>query len=94
MTTAALKDARMELKTTTKAKNTLIKAAAITGVDLTSFVLISATERAQEVIKAHSSICLSEKGQEKLLQILTSESAPTQAMKDLMNLPDLQDFSK
>lgn len=94
MTTTALKDARMELKTTLQAKDMLIKAATITGVDLTSFVLVSATERAQEVLRAHSSIILSEQGQEKLLQILTTESAPTQAMKDLMSLPDLEDFSK
>ncbi len=41
MDTASIKSARMELKTTAAAKDLLTMAAALEGMDLTSFVLVS-----------------------------------------------------
>src|SRR5665811_798903 len=58
MQTAPLKPARMELKTTYDAKELLNRAAALDGMDLTSFVLGPAIERARKVLSDHAIICL------------------------------------
>jgi DNA-directed RNA polymerase specialized sigma24 family protein len=46
MSNVVTKDARMELKTTSALKQMLGSAAALVGQDLSSFVLVSAEERA------------------------------------------------
>lgn len=84
-----LRQARMELKTTADMKDLLSQAAALDGLDLTSFVLGPAIEKARRVLSEHASIALSQKGQAALVQLLRTPQAPTQAMKDLMALPDL-----
>jgi uncharacterized protein (DUF1778 family) len=89
MSTTTLKDARMELKTTSDAKDLLAQAAALNGMDLTSFVLGPAIEKARAVLSSHATISLSKKGQEALAGLLENPPAPTTAMKDLMSMPDL-----
>jgi uncharacterized protein (DUF1778 family) len=88
-----LRQARMEFKTTADMKELLSRAAALDGLDLTSFVLGPAVEKARKVLSDHASITLSQSGQAALVQLLaqpTSQmNSPTQAMKDLMALPDL-----
>jgi uncharacterized protein (DUF1778 family) len=88
MPTAALnaRPARMEFKTTMDMKALLGQAAAMDGLDLTAFVLGSAIEKAHKVLNEHASITLSQQGQAALVQMLQT---PTQAMKDVMALPDL-----
>ena len=83
------RQARMELKTTTDMKDLLSQAAALDGLDLTSFVLGPAIEKARKVLSEHASIALSQKGQVALTRLLRTPPQPTQAMKDLMALPDL-----
>ena len=83
------RQARMELKTTTDMKDLLSQAAALDGLDLTSFVLGPAIEKARKVLSEHASIALSQKGQAALIKLLQTPSQPTHAMKDLMALPDL-----
>ena len=89
MITAILKDARMELKTTGPTKELLAKAAAMSGVDMTSFVLAAAVEKARDVIADHSAIHLSLEGQRRFAELLASTPQPTKAMKRLAALPDL-----
>lgn len=84
-----LRQSRMEFKTTADMKELLTRAAALDGLDLTSFVLGPAVEKARKVLSEHASISLSQKGQSALVQLLSQPQAPTQAMKDLMALPDL-----
>ncbi|TAG27542.1 MAG: DUF1778 domain-containing protein [Burkholderiales bacterium] len=88
-----LRQARMEFKTTADMKELLSRAAALDGLDLTSFVLGPAVEKARKVLSEHASITLSQSGQAALVQLLAQPAsqmkAPTQAMKDLMALPDL-----
>jgi uncharacterized protein (DUF1778 family) len=79
----------MEFKTTPDMKDLLSQAAALDGLDLTSFVLGSAIEKARKVLSEHASIALSKQGQAALVQMLQAKQQPTQAMKDLMALPDL-----
>ena len=88
MQTATLKLARMELKTTFDAKDLLNRAAALDGMDLTSFVLGSAIERARKVVSDHALISLTKSGQATLAGLLADPPQPTEAMNQLMRLPD------
>ncbi|MGB4767657.1 MAG: DUF1778 domain-containing protein [Candidatus Saccharimonas sp.] len=88
-TTLTTRQARMELKTTADTKELLIRAATLCGVDLTSFVLNQAVEKARKVILDHDNIVLTRKGQVALAQVLGEAQPPTTAMKALMALPDL-----
>lgn len=88
--TLNLRQARMEFKTTVDMKDLLGQAAALDGLDLTSFVLGSAIEKARRVLNEHASISLAKQGQAALVQLLHTQHAPTSAMKELMALPDLQ----
>jgi uncharacterized protein (DUF1778 family) len=85
--TMGLRQARMEFKTTADMKDLLGQAAALDGIDLTSFVLGSAIEKARRVLSEHASIGLAKQGQATLAQLLQTPKQPTQAMKDLMALP-------
>jgi uncharacterized protein (DUF1778 family) len=78
----------MELKTTHDAKELLNRAAALDGMDLTSFVLGPAIERARQVLSDHAIIALSKSGQATLAGLLAKPPKPTEAMKQLMSLPD------
>ncbi len=80
--------ARMELKTTPDMKDLLQSAAALEGLDLTAFVISSAAEKARTVLTAYAQITHSVNQQLALVKLLTSPAKPTQAMKNLMNLPD------
>lgn len=88
MQTAILKQARVELKTTHDAKELLNRAAALDGMDLSSFVLGSAIEKARKVVSEHDLITLSKRGQSSLAGLLTKPPEPTTNMRDLMALPD------
>jgi len=88
MRTTTLKPARMELKTTYDAKELLNRAAALDGMDLTSFVLGPAIEKARKVVSDHAIIALTKEGQATLAQLLASPPKPTAAMNELMSLPD------
>ena len=82
--------ARLELKTTGDTKELLLRAAAMSGLDMTAFVLAAAVERARDVITDHSTISLSLDGQRRFAEFLANPSmAPTQAMRSLVSLPDL-----
>jgi uncharacterized protein (DUF1778 family) len=87
--TENLRQARMELKTTSAMKEMLGQAAALDGLDLTSFVLGPAIEKARKVLSEHATVTLARQGQLTLVQLLQAQKPPTQAMKDLMALPDL-----
>jgi uncharacterized protein (DUF1778 family) len=86
---ATLKSARMELKTTEEAKELLSLAAALDGMDLTAFVLGPAMDRARKVLSEHASIALTRDAQARLASLLLQPPEPTDAMRELMNLPDL-----
>ncbi|WJJ93291.1 DUF1778 domain-containing protein [Neopusillimonas aromaticivorans] len=90
MSALTLKNARMELKTTKEAKELLSKAALLDGVDVSSFMLASAMEKARAVLRDHGSIQLSAEGQVRLAHLLQDPPAPTPAMKKLRNKPRLE----
>ena len=88
MQTATLKPARMELKTTYEDKELLNQAAALDGMDLTSFVLGPAIEKARKVVSDHAIIALTKSGQATLAGLLAKPPKSTEAMRQLMSLPD------
>lgn len=91
MSTTVLKNARMELKTTRALKQTLTRAAALSGVDLTAFVLSSAEEKARNVIEHHDSLALSRNEQERFLDVLSQPPKPPAALKKLMGMERLSE---
>jgi len=89
MSTVALKDARMELKTTNSMKEMLKTAAALAGQDLTSFVLASAEEHAKSVLADYQSLSLSREEQARFMDVLANPAKPTEALKELMSVESL-----
>jgi uncharacterized protein (DUF1778 family) len=87
--TDTLKRARMELKTTHAAKDLLSLAAAVDGMDLTAFVLGPAMDKARKVLAEYATITLNREGQLALAQLLSTPAQPTNAIRELMSLPDL-----
>lgn len=87
--THPFRQARMELKTTSEMKEMLGRAAALDGLDLTSFVLGPAIEKARKVLSEHANIALAKQGQLALVELIQTQREPTQAMQGLMSLPDL-----
>jgi uncharacterized protein (DUF1778 family) len=85
MGTLAVKDARMELKTTRETKTLLSKAAILDGMDLSAFMLASAIEKARAILRDHAAINLSTEGQKKLVNLLEEQPEPTEAMKNFRN---------
>lgn len=87
---APVKRARIELKTTDATKELLSLAAALDGTDLTAFVLNTAMEKARKIVSEHRALMLSRDGQEALARLLQSTpDQPTKVMRELMSLPDL-----
>lgn len=87
-----LRQARMELRTSESMKELLVKAASLDGMDLTAFVLVSAIEKARQVVKDHATINLSNQGQLNLVEALRNPGQSTPAMQELMALPAFEKF--
>lgn len=86
MSNAATKNARMELKTTGALKQMLTKAATLSGLGTTAFVLSCAEEKARKVIEHHDSLSLSSTEQNAFLAILNNPSKSPEKLKELMAL--------
>ncbi|MRJ19434.1 DUF1778 domain-containing protein [Pseudomonas haemolytica] len=82
----APKTARLEIKTTDIAKETIRKAANLSGLDMTSFIMSSAFERAEAVLENHRRIEVSEKTFARLQEVLNEDKTakPTKALINLM----------
>lgn len=80
------KTARLELKTTEFAKDLIRRAAALSGQDMTSFIIACAVDKAEQVIERHRRIELSDHAFNRLHVILAADETaqPTQALIDLM----------
>jgi|GEM_PF-2237341 len=82
--------ARIEFRTSVATKNLLMQAASLNGVDLTTFILVSATEKARQVVKDNTNINLSAQAQLTLAQVLRNPGQPTLVMKELFALPSFE----
>jgi uncharacterized protein (DUF1778 family) len=85
-TIKATKNARLEIKTTDFAKEYIKKAALISGLDMTSFIMASAFEKAEAVMENYRKIEVSERAFSRLQEILNEDetATPTNALLNLM----------
>ncbi len=79
-----IKTARVELKTSDSAKDTLKQAAAVIGLDLSSFILSAAVEQAERVLDRQRRRELSDAEWDRLNEVLSSKAEPTSALVELM----------
>ena len=89
MSSSALKDARMEIKTSKSLKEMLNYAASLAGQDLTSFVLASAEKRAKSVLSEYQSLNLSHQEQVDFMAAISNPEKSTKALKELMSTESL-----
>ena len=76
------KSARMEQRTKPHIKAEIQKAAALLGVDESTFVMSVAYERARETIRGHEQTLLSEKDRNVFLAALDAPAKPTKTLRD------------
>ncbi|ECG3145649.1 DUF1778 domain-containing protein [Salmonella enterica subsp. enterica serovar Weybridge] len=84
MGSRSVKNARVELKTSSDLKNVLREAASAAGLDLSAFILNAALERAESVLDNQRRRILSEKSWKQMNTLLTEPAAPTLALQALM----------
>jgi uncharacterized protein (DUF1778 family) len=80
------KTARLDLKTTEFAKEFIRKAATISGLDMTSFILASAFEKAEAVMETYQRIELSEKAFARAHELSRASSESPKPHKNLVKL--------
>ena len=78
--------ARMEQRTKPSVKSQIQRAAALLGVDDTTFVASVALERARATIADHERTVLSAEDREAILAALDSPPAPTDDLREVMAL--------
>ncbi|MCO4320031.1 DUF1778 domain-containing protein [Aliidiomarina quisquiliarum] len=80
------KRARIELKTSQQVKSELERAAAISGISLTAFIINQASEAARRIVEEANTVILNQKAQSKLSAAIKKPSKPTDELKELMRL--------
>ena len=80
------KSARMEQRTKPHVKAQIQLAAALLGVDETTFVTTSAYDRALEAIADHQRTVLPDRDREAVLAALDAPAEPTEALRTAMAL--------
>ncbi|MDZ5604319.1 DUF1778 domain-containing protein [Pseudomonas sp. RP23018S] len=80
------KTARLDLKTTEFAKEVIRKAAIISGLDMTSFIVASAFEKAEAVLESHQRIEISEKAFARAHELSIQAMNNPKAHKNLVEL--------
>ena len=86
-----LKDARIEFKTSKDIKGLLQDAANSLGMDLSSFLISTATHRAKKIIREDNLLSLSREEWKSFEDELKHPKKPTKALKELMNLEGFDD---
>jgi uncharacterized protein (DUF1778 family) len=93
------KTVRLDLKTTEFAKEFIRKAAAISGLDMTSFILASAFEKAEAVMETYQRVELTEKAFARAHEIVRNSEERCEPNENLVkllnmhserNVPDLR----
>lgn len=82
----AVKPARIELKTSPQVKSQLERAAAMSGVSLTAFVIQQASEAARRISEEADTVRLNQEAWSKLNEIIDNPPEPTDALIELMKL--------
>lgn len=80
----AVKAARIEIKTSPQVKVELERAAAISGVTLTSFIVNLARAEASRITAEAETVRLNQDAWNKLNEIIDNPPEPTNALRELM----------
>jgi uncharacterized protein (DUF1778 family) len=80
------KDARIEFKTSKDIKVLLQNAANSLGMDLSNFLISTATQRAKEIMKEDTILMLSKEEWRDFEKELKTPNEPSKELKELMNL--------
>ncbi len=86
LTAIGTKDARIEFKTSKDIKALLQDAANSLGMDLSSFLISTATQRAKNVMREENLLILSKEEWVHFESALHTPKKPKKALKELMNL--------
>lgn len=84
--TKDLKDTRIEFKTSRDIKILLQSAANSLGMDLSSFLISTATQKAKEIIKEDNLLILSTNEWNNFQKNIATPQKPTKELQNLMNL--------
>jgi uncharacterized protein (DUF1778 family) len=85
-TTKDLKDTRIEFKTSRDIKILLQSAANSLGMDLSSFLISTATQKAKEIIKEDNLLILSSNEWSNFQKNIATVKKPTKELQNLMNM--------
>lgn len=80
----AAKSARIEIKTSAEVKQELERAASMSGVTLTAFIVNLARTEARRIAADAERIKLNREAWDRLTEIIDNPPAPNAALKDLM----------
>jgi uncharacterized protein (DUF1778 family) len=89
--TSSKKDARLEAKISSSQKDFILKAAHLEGLDLSSFVISAAVQKAREVFQESRALFLSKDEYRAFCEFLEHKQEPTEALKQLAALDDLSE---
>ncbi len=81
MSTARTKTARVDFRIAAEQKETIEKAAALSGLNLSDFIVATFLARAAEVLQERSRIILSERDWQLFVDALEEDREPTEAAK-------------
>lgn len=87
MTAIVQRKARMEridLRTSANTKRLIVKASALAGVSVSTFMLNSAQERAQQMLAQHEALTLSAQDWDKFVSVIDNPPPPNQRLKAAM----------
>jgi uncharacterized protein (DUF1778 family) len=84
------KDARLDLRLSRNLKRLLQKAAVISGLDLSSFTLSAALEKADGVLSRHSTRILTDRDRERFLEIMEEEEPNAVLLSEVKRYKALQ----
>jgi uncharacterized protein (DUF1778 family) len=80
----AFKLQRIDLRTTSRIKDALSRAAEVIGLSVSSFLIEAAYEKAQNILKEQEMIKLSNEERDKFLILLEQKPQPTATLKMAM----------
>jgi len=79
--TSTAKNDRIDFRVSSNTKTLLARAAELSGLKMSQFVIEAATERAQEVVTQHDQIELDDQARDAFLQALLAPPAPNAALR-------------
>lgn len=75
---------RIDLRTSANTKRLIVKASALAGVSVSTFMLNSALERAQQMLAQHEALTLSAQDWDKFVSVIDNPPPPNPRLKTAM----------